>query len=188
MKISSKCKYCGKVFLSYKSQHHIYCSPNCFYKDRTGRKEVLGWSRKWKCCKECGTDKRPYHAYGLCKYCYNHSLEVQELKRKWARENKDKLRNKNRRYRKTTNGKVIQANNMSMRRRQIDKSQTDITTEWLRESYKNTNTCVLCGIQLQNNGRYPDGKHLDHIIPLSRGGLHTRSNVRYICARCNLTR
>jgi 5-methylcytosine-specific restriction endonuclease McrA len=31
-----------------------------------------------------------------------------------------------------------------------------------------------------------DGKHIDHIVPLSRGGLHCYANVQVAHSRCNL--
>lgn len=37
--------------------------------------------------------------------------------------------------------------------------------------------CIYCG------GKF---EHVDHAIPLSRGGLHTLSNLRPSCAKCNL--
>ena len=39
--------------------------------------------------------------------------------------------------------------------------------------------CPYCGCELGK------GKHLDHIIPLSRGGKHVITNVQYTCQPCN---
>ena len=39
--------------------------------------------------------------------------------------------------------------------------------------------CAYCG------GPY---EHLDHVIPLSRGGMHVPSNLRPACAKCNLSK
>lgn len=42
-------------------------------------------------------------------------------------------------------------------------------------------TCYICG-----NGPLPDFEiHLDHVIPLSKGGPHTPDNVRVACVSCN---
>ena len=30
--------------------------------------------------------------------------------------------------------------------------------------------------------------HIDHIIPLSRGGLHEDGNLQLLCAKCNLSK
>lgn len=48
--------------------------------------------------------------------------------------------------------------------------------------------CQLCGIRtpLSKRGSYDDNApELDHIIPLSRGGLHTWTNVQCACRKCN---
>jgi 5-methylcytosine-specific restriction endonuclease McrA len=47
--------------------------------------------------------------------------------------------------------------------------------------------CCQCGVKC----KVPDGHNdeheatVDHIVPLSKGGLHIRSNVQLMCRRCN---
>lgn len=40
--------------------------------------------------------------------------------------------------------------------------------------------CIYCGVELS-----PDATHVDHKIPLSRGGEHTVSNISLACRDCN---
>jgi 5-methylcytosine-specific restriction endonuclease McrA len=42
------------------------------------------------------------------------------------------------------------------------------------------NKCALCKIDVSS------GYHLDHIMPLSKGGLHAVGNVQILCPSCNL--
>lgn len=42
-------------------------------------------------------------------------------------------------------------------------------------------TCHLCGKLCE-----PEEIHLDHVIPLSKGGEHSRANVKVACADCNI--
>lgn len=42
--------------------------------------------------------------------------------------------------------------------------------------------CVYCQKSLRIE------KHLDHIHPVSKGGLHTIKNVQYLCPHCNLVK
>lgn len=41
--------------------------------------------------------------------------------------------------------------------------------------------CHLCGRTCD-----PGEIHIDHVIPLARGGAHTRENVRVACSSCNV--
>lgn len=43
--------------------------------------------------------------------------------------------------------------------------------------------CEYCGKEYIAADNYP---HIDHIIPLARGGTDTRNNVRVLCRRCNM--
>jgi hypothetical protein len=81
----------------------------------------------------------------------------------------------------------LASDNKRFRRRLAMKS-TDITSIWLKQLWESATHCVLCGKQMEDNGSYPNGKNLDHMLPLCVGGTHEMSNVRYICAKCNITR
>lgn len=43
--------------------------------------------------------------------------------------------------------------------------------------------CHLCGKVCA-----PNEIHIDHVIPLSKGGTHTRGNVKVACATCNISK
>lgn len=43
--------------------------------------------------------------------------------------------------------------------------------------------CAVCRTDLKKSGH-----HLDHIMPLSKGGSHDESNVQLLCPKCNLTK
>lgn len=71
----------------------------------------------------------------------------------------------------------------------------DIT---LKKLYKRDNgKCYLCGCtcnwddNTKQNGTYiagPTHPSIDHVIPLSKGGLHVWDNVRLACMRCNASK
>ncbi len=42
--------------------------------------------------------------------------------------------------------------------------------------------CAICFSALKGHG------HIDHIMPLARGGTHTPDNLQILCATCNLTK
>jgi 5-methylcytosine-specific restriction endonuclease McrA len=50
--------------------------------------------------------------------------------------------------------------------------------------------CGLCGVPVDQDRRYPDisSASLDHIVPLSYGGPHTRDNTQLAHLGCNLTK
>lgn len=51
-------------------------------------------------------------------------------------------------------------------------------------------TCLICGDPIDRWAPYPhpDSVSLDHVVPLSRGGEHSRANTRCSHLRCNLRR
>ncbi len=42
--------------------------------------------------------------------------------------------------------------------------------------------CTICGATPQDGAKL----HVDHIVPISKGGKTTRNNLRTLCSRCNL--
>lgn len=55
-------------------------------------------------------------------------------------------------------------------------THTDLLAHW--EALGLTD-CVYCGSPYE---------HADHVIPLSRGGAHSRDNLVPACAACNLSK
>jgi 5-methylcytosine-specific restriction endonuclease McrA len=84
----------------------------------------------------------------------------------WKRENKERVRAHNRNrdaVKKAAEGRHTPEDVMAIRERQKDK-------------------CACCRIKLNGNG------HVDHIIPLSRGGSNWPKNLQLLCAHCNCTK
>lgn len=189
-----------------------FCSLKCvaLYKTNNGLTNNK-WSMKYNNCILCKSTNNKHQAKGLCTKCYSKTkeknLEKERLRAKmWREQNKDKVSLNNKRYkiqnkdkykettkeyRKTLDYKISKSNSAHKRRVKMKQVKTDITTKWLRDLWIKTTHCELCGKELEDNTSYPNGRHLDHIVPLLADhgrGLHVRSNVRYICALCNVTR
>ena len=95
--------------------------------------------------------------------------------------NRDRYLQKKREYNKTDFAKAS-TKNAHMRRRSIIKTG-DVSTKELNELTKSVNKCYWCNISLKNKI-----KHIDHYIPLSKGGEHTLSNLVVSCPHCNLSK
>ncbi len=44
--------------------------------------------------------------------------------------------------------------------------------------------CGICAVAIQSSEKW----HVDHIVPLSKGGAHTYENTQPAHARCNLSK
>lgn len=145
-------------------------------------------------CKECSNKNSKNH---YLKY----SEDKKEKAKKWYLDNKDKkniyrkeyykqntLEEKKlvKLYQQSPKGKAVRANYNHKRR--IQCKITDITTDWLLEFKEKSIHCEICSCEMNDIRWHPQSKHLDHIIPLGKGGTHTMDNVRYICQTCNLSR
>jgi 5-methylcytosine-specific restriction endonuclease McrA len=65
----------------------------------------------------------------------------------------------------------------------VDVISINETNELLKKFY---NKCAYCGISLKKHLNIE--KHLDHVIPLSKGGKHSITNLIPTCSRCNLSK
>lgn len=85
------------------------------------------------------------------------------------------------RYKKTLKGKI--SNKNYLHRRRINQKKGDVTNKELLELQQNSKVCYWCNEPLKNKK-----VHIDHYIPLSKGGEHTLSNLVVSCAKCNQTK
>lgn len=101
--------------------------------------------------------------YGAARYAKNPEKEKARIKAwKMANPQKVKVHKTNRQVRKKSNG---------------GKLSPDIIPKLL---FLQHGKCAICKSWL-NGTRY----HLDHVVPLVRGGMDTDSNVQLTCQKCN---
>ena len=118
---------------------------------------------------------------------YRENNKEKEIARrkKYNDENRDIKRESQRKYSASARGRLKNVQHESKRRAlKISSEDGTITTSSLLLLKEKTKHCVLCSSVLDYDGS--GCVHLDHIIPLSKGGTHSLDNVRWVCARCNL--
>ncbi len=139
---------------------------------------------------------------GICKECHAASFAAQYAKNPgkflsrrsaWAVENPEKVRALNAAWRKANREKArawsaawaaanpdkvraIRCNRRARKRNAEGTCSADEATA-IRASQKDR--CAYCRVQLKGKG------HLDHIIPLIRGGSNWPRNLQWLCQTCN---
>ena len=153
-------------------------------KDNSNHKEILKKSyqkhkeKRLKEKEDYRNSNRNLLAEKQKEYYQEHKENYIDYQKTYRVKNKDKILEKYKKYRKTNNYKISRRNS-SNKRRTITKTG-DVTTQQLQELYENSKFCYWCNTNLKNKKI-----HLDHYIPLSKGGQHTLSNLVVSCPHCN---
>ncbi len=105
--------------------------------------------------------------------------------------NRDKIKEYKKKYIKTVKGKTVSVN--ARHKRKSQKIKTADGTIPLRTD--NIQSDALCNLLIMQDYKcnvcqcdISHFRHLDHHMPLSKGGTHTISNVVWLCPQCNLTK
>lgn len=175
MNETKKCTKCGET--KPLSEFYTYTKKN--KKNNTKKTYYRG------ACKSCiNNDNTKYwqeHRERLIEYSRKYYMEHPECRLKWNSRHKDYCKEYNKKWLKTKNG-IEYAMRGRYKRRSILKDRiNDLTAEQWEEIKKSQNyTCLYCGKQ------EPEIKLTrDHIIPVSKGGHHTASNIQGLCRSCN---
>ena len=180
------CDNCGKIFLLYPSQIRKYCCLNCRDEHKVSKRLKDGKARcsRCKCWKpedEFVTGSRKRSDGTPYKVVHSH---CRECNRAWHEARRRKLGQK---------PKSV-ANEESKRRRAEYKYwHNRISTHNRRAAGKMPTKweigkmlcsqdarCTYCGELL------PIQYHIDHKLPVSRGGTNAEENLHLTCPKCNL--
>lgn len=178
-KNDGRCSWCKQCRRKYREKHReYYLAYNKQYRKKNPQK-CIDSSKKW----------REEHIDRILeanrKYYQDHKEQVLERLREYYKEHKSyilKRSNKyDKSYSKTEKGKASKSRNQFKRRSRLRDCLNDFTAEQWKQIKKSQNyTCQHCGLQ------EPEIKlEVDHIIPVSKGGHHTASNIQGLCKSCN---
>lgn len=124
---------------------------------QNNKEKCLEQSRRWH---EANPDKV---RQSQREYYYRNREARRENRRRWAQENPD----------------IVARQNETRRAREAGATVEEIDYQLIYK--RDLDICYLCGRKVKKSER-----HLDHVIPLSRGGPHSENNIRVTHARCNL--
>ena len=100
-----------------------------------------------------------------------------DYQKEWARKNRASRRESLRKWQRSEKGRAWLAINQAKRRGAPGKASR---TQLLARIDYYGGCCYLC--------REAPWEHVDHVIPLARGGTNWPANLRPACASCNLSK
>lgn len=154
-----RCAHCEHTFV-HRSSGRLpkWCSAECkrAYLAKTNSRPMPQWN-----CAVCGTLVVRTHGGTRGKYCAKHKGSMQNPARAAS------VRKREARKRGATGNEAIKPQ-----------------TIFIRDGWR----CGICHRHVDKRLRHPHPKSasLDHIVPLSRNGQHTKTNVQCAHLECNL--
>lgn len=125
--------------------------------------------------------------------------KLKEQKKEWILNNREKylaykrIKSKEYRNKKTKQERIRKYTNEAKERNRISKKnykhrrrmqeKGGVTYIELKKILSEAKNCYWCNTKLKNLK-----PHIDHYVPLSKGGTHTLDNIVISCPTCNLTK
>lgn len=163
---SSKAKFCRECVS--KNKHIEYLKEICQKKIYTDDIEFITCT---KCGKTKGKDSfdfiKKMKRRATCKEC--RFPQRRKARKRYIKKHKDEEAFKLKR-------RVNRSKRRALKRTVADGT---VTAKFLRGLEEITKKCPMCDKRLNEY-------HIDHVIPLSKGGRHTSSNLQLLCPRCNI--
>lgn len=170
MKICSKCnieKQLTEFYKSAKAKFGVssYCKTcTCDYAKQKRRSNPTLAKELQRAYNRANTDKRAAYAK---KYYENNTEKVAEAAKKWQSENLDRC-----------------AAIMRNRRARVINSGGSHTAKDIESIFSaQRGMCANCLCKLFKSGKKKF--HVDHVMPLARGGSNDRLNLQCLCPNCN---
>lgn len=203
--LDRQCDNCGKQYRP-KDRRSRYCSRACAFAHpgwrakqgeaiRMGRKRAMAL-RPPKTCKRCAGPVDKY-ADRFCRVCRAAVAEENRVKRyvthtvtRTCIQCGDAfLSTPHRKYCSATCSRLASVKRRASRVAAVVVDGKPFSTVQVhaRDKWR----CHICGIRTPRTAMGTlrnDAPHVDHVMPLSQGGLHVWSNVKTACRACNLAK
>jgi hypothetical protein len=169
------CKQCGES-IDHLNGKAKFCSKNCTStwlreQDREGHNAK---ARAWQASPEGKAYRQAYQQANAAR------------RQQWARESRQRDPERYSRYWKqwaAANAEAVAELGRMRRARQKGNPDSIGVPAWEWQQIVNRfgGRCAYCGVK-------PEIIHMDHVVPLSKGGRHAAPNCLPACPKCNLTK
>lgn len=184
---NSNCRECRKE--DYYNNHEQALKNAKDYKEKNREKINKKWRESYKENPIAHKSKNLEYYYKNKELISQKSKSYYEKNKEQCRENAIEWYNKNKetslkriaKWQKNNSEKVkiFKANNRAKR----EKVEGKFTKEDIEQILKlQKNKCAYCKCNVSKT------RHIDHIMPLSKGGTNWRNNLQILCPKCNLTK
>ena len=114
------------------------------------------------------------------KYVARWRSKAVKAAQEWKKRNPEKVAEHRRKYREKHREQRLEEQYQRRIRKRLGVSAGSISPSAIAQLLNAAKRCPDCKCILTS-----DNRSVDHIYPLSRGGLHTLFNVRIVCRSCN---
>ena len=138
--------------------------------------------------KKYNTENRELISKAGKKYYEKNKDRKKETHKQHYEKNKEKILKRHKKYRQTDSGKSVVAKS-SHKHRALKQNATIEDFNPFEIFERDKYICQSCGCKTRpdyKNYYHPRYPNLDHIIPLSKGGEHSRRNTQCLCRQCNI--
>lgn len=182
------CLNCGKRYKAKEKRRDKFCSRECAFEYKRAKpKELACYSKICAKCNQPFTSRQPNAKY--CQKCKENKTSLCEV---CGKEFVSKTKGRKLRccstkcYRKTET--FLNGKREYKRKRRASKRTKEVEVFSSNEIFERDGwICQLCDKPIKRDAKCPHflSATIDHIIPLARGGSHTRKNVQCAHFICN---
>ncbi len=167
-------RYCKPCKAAYQREHYA-----------KNQEKWAAYSAKWR------TKNKDYKAQKDKEYALAHPERVRKAKAKYKQVHADKVREATARY-SAANKELLSKKGREWRKNNPEKHNAKQARR--RARLRGNGVFVILEKELRQLMQRPcfycgkESQHMDHVVPISRGGRHSIGNLVPSCAKCNLSK
>jgi len=117
-------------------------------------------------------------------YNKQNSQKIKAKRKEYTLKNKDKIKEQRQKYMLSDSYRIVRKKEKQNRRAKLKEHR--ISTIELKKFLNDKDSCYWCDAKIDK--KIPYSYHLDHYVPLSKGGLNTIDNIVLSCPTCNMSK